>query len=134
MKHFKTIFLTGTFLMIMSATFFISGCEEDDPVDEVICTEEFRRIGVKVTGGELDDFYTLRISNGDTIRFSQDVYPMVNWYPILDDSYQPVLEGTVEDFMFVGVKDGNPVIQQNYEIGADPCHIFRQSGPQSIAL
>lgn len=134
MKTFKTIIATGTFLMILSAAFLLAGCDEDDTVDEIICTEEFRMIGVRITGGEIDDFYTVRISNGDTIRFSQDTYPLVNWYPILDDSYQPVLEGTVEDFTFVGVQDGNLVIQQNYEIGADQCHIFRQSGPQSITL
>lgn len=135
MKNFKTAIKTGAILMILSAAFLIWGCEDEDPVNEVICTEEFLMIGVKVTGEELTDFYTLRVSTSDTIRFTNgDTYPLVNWYPILDDSYQPILEGTEEEFLFVGELDGSELLRETYVIGADQCHIFRQSGPQSIAL
>lgn len=122
------IFLFAIFTTLMACS---SG---DDPV-EVNCTEEFRMIGVKVTGEELTDFYTLRVSTGDTIRFTNgDTYPLVNWYPILDDSFQPILEGSEEEFLFVGELDGPEVLRETYVIGADQCHIYRQSGPQAIAL
>jgi hypothetical protein len=112
-----------------------AGCSSDDDPGVVICTEEFRMIGVKVNGDELDNFYTLRVETGDEISFTEgDTYPLVNWYPILDDSYQTILEGVEEEFQFVGEIDGNEVLRENYVIGADQCHIYKVSGPQSIDL
>ena len=92
-------------------------------------------IGVKITGAGPDDFYTLRVETGDTIRFTGgDTYPLVNWYPVLDDSYQVILQGKEEQFQFVAEINGNEVVREDYFIGADQCHIYKVSGPQQIAL
>lgn len=110
-------------------------CSKDNGSGEVICSEEFRMVGLKVTGGKLTDFYTLRVSTGDTIRFTESgTYPLVNWYPVLDDNYQPLLEGTEEDFLFVGEIDQARVVEETFVIAADQCHIYKISGPQMISL
>lgn len=127
----------GKFRTILAISILAAliACSLDDDRTEVACTEEFRMIGLKITGVELDDFYTLRVETGDTIRFTEgDTYPLVNWYPVLDDSYQPVLEGREEQFGFVGMIDGAQVVAETFVIGSDQCHIYKVSGAQSVDL
>jgi hypothetical protein len=123
---------TIIFFMITIVGFLFSCTSEKD--DEINCTEEFVFILVKVTGGQLDDFYTVRKANADTIRFDYGEYPVSGWYPVLDDSFQPLLEDKKEDFHFTGLINGEVVIDQRYEIGADKCHIIRYSGPLEVPL
>lgn len=122
-------------LSIAVLLMFLLSCSSDDDPTAINCTEEFRLIGVKITGAEPDDFYTIRVETGDTIRFTDDdTYPLVNWYPILDDAYQVILEDKVEQFQFVGEINNVEVLRENYAFGADQCHIYKVSGPQSIDL
>jgi len=107
---------------------------EGTPV-EIICSNEFRTIGLTVTGGRLSDFYTVRESTKDTIRFTESgTYPISRWYPILDDSYQETLKDTEEQFYFYGAIDGTRVVQELYFISADACHIFKVSGKESVGI
>ena len=120
-------------LLIIWITLLAAGCNGNDD-QEVICSDEFKTIGVKVIGGRLDDFYTIRMATADTIRFTESgQYPLSNWYPILDDSYQPLLEGTREDFIFAGIKNATEVVRQQFSIGADVCHIIKYSGPVEVS-
>ena len=43
----------------------INGCIKSDPT---ICTEEFRTVGVEVTGKTLNKWFTVREKTGDTLR------------------------------------------------------------------
>lgn len=52
--------------------FFMISCNKKEN-SEIACTMEFRIITVEISGPELDDFYSIQISNGDTLRF--DVLP-----------------------------------------------------------
>ena len=114
---------------------FLAGCSGKDNNGEIICSNEFRIIGVTVSGGVLTDFYTVWPTTNDTIRYSDNQnYPMGHWYPVLDDSYQILLEGIEDDFYFVGIMDGVKVINQHFIIGADRCHIYKTSGPREIIL
>jgi hypothetical protein len=119
-------------LLILWITLLAAGCSGNDD-QEVVCSDEFKMIGVAVIGGKLDDFYTLRTVTADTIRFTASGQYPLNWYPILDDSYQPLLEGTREDFIFVGIKNATEVVRQQYSIGADVCHIIKYSGPAEVS-
>jgi|GEM_PF-813070 len=120
---------------IFAIFIMLAACSGKDNKDEIICSDEFRIVGVTVTGGELQDFYTVRSSTNDTIRYSDNQdYPMGRWYPVLDDSYQILLEGIEDDFYFVGILDGVKVINQHFIIGADRCHIYKLSGPREIIL
>ncbi len=114
---------------------FLVACSGNDHKDEIICTDEFRIVGVNVTGGELTDFYTVRPSINDTIPYNEDqTYPIGHWYPVLDDTYQILLEGIEDDFYFVGILDGEKVINQHFIIGADRCHIYKKLGPESVSF
>jgi len=121
------------FCSIVFAGLFQS-CEED-VTSGIVCTQEFRSIGVSIIGGSLTDYYTVRNSNLDTIRFSEDINSIdANWYPILDDSYQSKIANSEEVFTFIGEINNTIVINEEYIIKADECHIEKISGKSEIHL
>jgi len=99
-----------------------------------ICTEEFRTITVTITGGTLDDFYTIRKSTEETIRYSKEDGLTENYYPILDDSYQSKFANSQETFQFIGILNETIVVDEEYVIAADFCHINLVSGKTEIDL
>ncbi len=106
-------------------------CKEEP----VACTMEFRTVTVTVTGPALTSFYTLRTATGDTIRIGQEnVGGMVGVYPILDDSFQSVIEGRTENFVFKGFINDSLVVHESYGIAADKCHINYVSGNLNVTL
>jgi hypothetical protein len=123
------------FPILILLAVLLAACSTDANEEEVICTEEFIVIGVKVSGATLSDYYTVRVSNNDTIRFTNNsTYPIGNWYPILDDSYQAILENTQEDFIFYGKINDATVVNEAYIIGADQCHIKKISGASQVSV
>jgi hypothetical protein len=85
-----------------------------------------------VVGGTLDDFYTIRNSTADTLIF--EGAPFQNSYTVLDDNYQQILENKQENFKFIGIKSGIKVIEENFVISADQCHISKVSGKNSVNI
>lgn len=119
------------FILFLFAILFFACSKEAD----VICTEEFRFVGVNVEGDSLSDFFTIRQKTSDTIRSNQSVvFPEYIWYIILDDSFSQTLKNSSETFTFQGLIKDSVVISQEYVIKADECHITRQSGPDKIIL
>jgi len=117
-------------VVIILAGLFIS-CRNH----EVNCTEEFRTIGVTVIGDSLSDYYTVRISNSDTIRFTgYGGYPDSQWYPVLDDNIVQEIANTQETFKFIGEINDSIVIYEDYIIRADQCHVSKVSGEDVIQL
>lgn len=124
MRSLLTIFITALFL---------HSC--DLPEDnQVFCTKEFRTISVTITGGELDDFYTLRKSTGDTIKYGLEDVPFTDTYPILDDGFQATIAKSEEIFDFFGLINAIIVVDEEYIISADECHINLVSGETEIDL
>lgn len=123
MLKFKSFIYLTFSLFVVS---FTSSC-----VDPISCTEEFRSVSVEVIGGPLDNYYTLRIENGDTLQFGTSILP---YYPVLDDSFQPPLEGKQEEFQFIGALGDSIVVSEIYLISADECHINKVSGVASVTL
>lgn len=113
------------FLLIIS--FSCKPSEKD-----TICTAMFATVSIEITGSTLDSHYTIRTATGDTLHF-QDVL-LQNTYTVLDDNYQPVLEGKTETFRFEGIKSGNKVVSEDFVISADLCHISKVSGKNSINI
>lgn len=102
-------------------------CDKTPLENEVMCTEEFRTVGLTVVGDSLQDHYTIRISNNDTLRFSAFGF-QDNYYTVLDDSYASVLKNKEELFIFHGISDDSLVVTETFVIGADNCHIYKKSG------
>src|SRR5690625_4296604 len=110
------------------------GCNKESSHADVICTEEFVFITLTVTGGQLDDFFTIRESTGDTIRNDKlDVWDD-EAYVILDDKYVEEMKNSTENFLFQGFVEDSLVIESPYKIGADECHIKLIDGKTEISL
>ena len=103
--------------------------------EDVPCTMEFRTIGITVTGDSLTDYYTIRLSTADTLRF---IYgnPFIenHWYPVLDDNYQSKIANSQENFRFIGKINDTVVVNEAFIIKADACHIDKVSGKIEINL
>jgi len=102
--------------------------------EEIACTEEFRTVSIKVTGDTLTDFYTIRISNSDTIRIPADGYPDAYTYPVLNDNYQSVIANSQESFTFIGKINDTVVVNEAFVISADNCHIDKVSGKNGVNI
>ncbi len=124
-----TIFL---FLSILFSMFFYSCKEEDKPI---MCTEEFRTVGINVNGDSLTNYYTIRPFNNDTIlptNSFQGVYE--NYYVVLDDSYRANIANKQETFIFIGFINDSIVVNEEFIIKADDCHIEKVSGKETVNL
>ncbi|MCZ2277329.1 MAG: hypothetical protein LC117_05310 [Bacteroidia bacterium] len=120
-----------TFFFVVMLSVFTS-CGEKDK--SVACTLEFRQISVKITGEKLDEWYTIRLKNNDTIRWETGHTAGAEYYPVLDDSYQPKLEGKTEEFRFLGFKNNVMLVNEPFIISADKCHINLVNGKSEINL
>ena len=121
MNTIKTIFFG--FACLIS----ILSCKDD----EIFCTEEFRTVGLEITGAVLDDHFTIRVSNGDTLRVGTVFF---DFYPVLDDSFQPELENKEEQFSFIGIIADTIAVFEPFVIEADECHIMKVSGVDRVEL
>ncbi len=117
-------------IIFFTILFFISCAKEE----EVICTMEWRYISIDVKGGVLDNFYTIRKYTGDTIRYEKDNILGNNSYIILSDNYQNKIKNKEEIFIFKGYITDSLVVNEQYIIKADECHINYVSGKKEINL
>ncbi|KAA0992607.1 hypothetical protein [Dyadobacter aurulentus] len=109
-----------------------NACEPGPGRKDINCTEEFRTVGVKISGEPLSDYYTIRLSTSDTIRAKPGIEPSSGWYWILDDSYKELLKNRKEVFRFIGKRGNATVVDEEYLIEADHCHINKVSGKDEI--
>jgi len=108
-----------------------------DPCKGVMCTMLFAMVQTNVTDHSgnavaLDSFYTLRAKTGEKIYHDKNTMP--NGYTVLDDGYQKQLVNKNDSFYFVGYLKGKQVVNEPYVIGADCCHIKKQSGKDTIQI
>ncbi len=123
--------LVSFFILIVVSVLILISCTKDE---EVICTMEYRYILIDVKGGILDDFYTIRKYTGDTIRNEKDNIIGNNSYIILSDNYQNKIKNKEEIFIFKGYITDSLVVNEQFIIKADECHIDYVSGNKEINL
>ena len=123
--------LVSFFILIVVSILILISCTKDE---EVICTMEYRYISIDVKGGILDDFYTIRKYTGDTIRYEKDNIIGNNSYIILSDNYQNKIKNKEEIFIFKGYITDSLVVNEQFIIKADECHINYVSGKKEINL
>ena len=130
MKKIKSTIL---FIALLSVTLLIiiPSCSDV----EVNCTEEFRTVIITVTGDSLTDHYTFREKTLDTIKIGRDyIFPGYEGYPVLNDTYQPMIQNSRENFRFVGEINDTVVVNEEFVIEADQCHIEKISGKVQVDL
>jgi hypothetical protein len=113
---------------LFAAGIFLTSC---DP--QVVCTEEFRTFTLEVVGDTLTQTYTIRKDNQDTVQSATEPFSE-NKYTVLSDAYQPEMENKTLDFIFHGYIGDSLVIDEDYNISADKCHIDGVTGKIKIEL
>ena len=98
--------------------------------DLLVCSLIFFTEPVKVSGTVLDDFYSLRFSNGDTLRL-EDYNSKDQYYPILDDSFIPQTKDIQERIDFVTLR-GDQILKTLYTFTSNGCHVVKISGLEVI--
>jgi hypothetical protein len=96
---------------------------------------EFRYITIKVNGAILDTFFTVRLSNQDTIHLYKDTTSWGNLvYPVLTDAYQIHMVNRLDSFRFCGFINQTQVVNEVFVIKANECHIDYVSGRTEVTL
>ncbi|MEZ5018206.1 MAG: hypothetical protein R2800_14200 [Flavipsychrobacter sp.] len=138
MKHLSSILLTISIFIYTSCDKANNGA---DVCNDVVCSGIYATVLVNVQDinrneVSLFDFYTIRKSTGDTIRLPRNngAMPFTSPYTVLSDYYMNVFKNRSDHFRFIGIKDGKTVIDQEYFITADCCHIKKVTGPDTITI
>jgi hypothetical protein len=130
----KTLLL-GSLLSLLLMNF--SSCDKEPCEEDRYCTMVLVAVTLKVQSatGEpvrLDEAYTIRQSTGEIINHTQNMSAS-GVYVVLDDAYRASLyRSRQDDFKFVGKIGGRTVVEENYTIGADECHIVKRAGKDSV--
>lgn len=96
------------------------------------CTQEFRMITIEVNGAVLDDFYTIRLRTGDTIRRERPIAD--KYYEVLDDLWTNKIKKEGEYFLFEGKVGDSLLVREQFKIGHDECHIRLIEGRTRVDL
>jgi hypothetical protein len=120
-----------------------TSCEKDPknaPVEcgDIACTMMFAMVTVEVKDQQgnkviLDEYYTIREKTNDKLTL-QSHMPDSGTYTVLDDNFVATLKNASEQFRFVGKKNGVEVVNEQYTISADCCHINKVNGKSTVTI
>lgn len=132
--------MKNLFFFLSELVFTTPSCEYgdahqmDDCPSELLCTEEFRSYNYSPTeNGEpliLDNFYVRNMDNGNIYPNSNLNALMVpgTYLVITDMAFNEIKKsGTV--IRFFGIKNNQIVLQTDFSVGHDCCHVIPLSGP-----
>lgn len=105
---------------------------------DIACTMMFAMVNVEVKdqGGNkviLDEHYTLREKDGQKLNV-QAIGIDSNVHTVLDDNFITTLKNKTELFRFIGKKNGVEIVNEQYEISGDCCHINKVTGKETIIV
>lgn len=133
-------------LSILFVILLFQSCMKGEDVDGCngICTEEFRTITIEIKDAEgnpvaLDSFSVINTGNGNELGTSInnpefDYFRENGTYPIFSDLYSQEFRQREITINFKGFIDETEVINENYEVGADCCHVYYISGERELQI
>lgn len=107
-----------------------TSCKDDDTA----CTMDFRTVVITVSGQNLNDVYTIRVDNEEKLTFDQGNALGNETYVVIDDSYVDKMKNQTLDFLFVGEVNGSVVVEEEFTIQADECHVEYVSGNTDVQI
>lgn len=125
---------------------FFAGCENNDPNDcaNQACTMDFRTITLTVKDPEnnpvaLDSIKVTNLENGvDLTRELNNVefeaMREVGVYPLFGDEYVRDFSNKEVEINFKGYIDHQEIINSDFKVGADCCHVLLISGVPEISI
>lgn len=112
-------------------------CFPEDCPEDLMCTEEFRSVGIFIKDGNdqpvsLDEYYTYHTGNQKIYTFEQQ-YGEEGFYPVITDAQLPELNKTGSLVKFIGITAGD-TITADFLIGHDCCHVLKLEGEGEIVI
>ena len=136
-------------LSLVFLSIFLVACnDKDDPAKQdcsmVSCTQNFVTITVSVKDvpGEaivLDTYKVIDNATGEDLAadLNAEEYQYLKeqgFYPILSDANRVQYQNTTATLTFKGYVANEEVINEDYEVGADCCHVSLITGNTEIVL
>ena len=103
---------------------------------DIACTEEFRTIGVTITQDNQPlnlDRYTVT-TEGEALELDNNLGMGSGWHTLFTDAFQKTYQNREITLSLKGYLGTEMVVNQDYVVGADCCHIYLVSGPEEISL
>jgi hypothetical protein len=125
-------------ILLLFSLLFLFACSDRGK----ICTEEFRMISVEITDTvnepiEIDNYYLIKVESGDTV-FTKDNPAVGNDISgeliIFTDNQMAYTDEEGKEFRLNCYKDQTNIVQENYQIRHDGCHVELVSGKTRIRL
>ncbi len=117
----------------------MAGCADGiNPIEcgtNLMCTDQFEIHIYEAVDGEnnpitLDSFYSQNLDNGNIYDFSEHVDIVDgNTYVVITDAEMDEVKRNGTTIRFFGEKDGEVIIQEDFLVGHDCCHIVVLEGP-----
>lgn len=125
---------------------FFAGCAYTETTDctNKACTEVFKTIAVTILDSDqnqvaLDSFKVINLENGNDL--TRIVHPaefeamMENGtYPLFGDEFVQEFRNKKVEINFKGFRDNLEIVNSNYTVGADCCHVILISGEPEISI
>lgn len=117
---------------------FCSCSEEDEPLECLenrACTEIFVTFAYAPVDSQdqsilLDSYYSQNLDNGQRYSFTDDDLQLrTGSFTVITDAQIEQLKSTGTTIRFIGIKDSRIVLEQDFFIGHDCCHIIPLEGP-----
>ncbi|WP_299533360.1 hypothetical protein [Ulvibacterium sp.] len=144
----KTIRIIPVLFAIVTC---LSGCSDDDDnglersdCNEVVCTLQFVTLNVTIRDASgvvipLDAFEVTIVKSGEDITREVSGQEFENLrqngiYPLFGDEFADRYRNNTEIINFKGFIEGKEVVNNNYEVGADCCHVLLVHGDLNIII
>ncbi|KYG74077.1 hypothetical protein [Roseivirga spongicola] len=129
------------YILFLLTLLAFSSCGEDEismlsaPCNQdLVCTEELRYLSYKaMLDGKpvvLDNYYVKNLDNGNLYQESSlNDHLDEGQYVVVSDVRLSEIKKTGTILRFFGIKNNEIVLQQDFTVGHDCCHIIPLSGP-----
>ncbi|MEP2056817.1 MAG: hypothetical protein ABJJ05_03370 [Maribacter litoralis] len=134
-------------IIVVFLSLFLVACNDNDDAEqqdcsEAICTHNFVTITVSVKdeAGDavsLDNFEVIDTATGENLAESttaEEYHNDQGIYPIISDAYRTKYQNNTATLLFKGFIGDEQVVNEEFEIGADCCHVSLIAGNRTIVL
>lgn len=128
-------------LMIVALMFGMMACDDDTSAplectqDDLVCTEIFITLTFSPLDDtdslqELDNYYSQNLDNGNIYNFSNLAGAgNIGGYIYITDAQLEEVKSSGTTIRFIGEKDGVIVVEEDFVVGHDCCHVQLIEGP-----
>ncbi|MBO3700566.1 hypothetical protein [Roseivirga sp. E12] len=129
------------YLLIINLIFITACSNDDQPLnnnedcpDNIVCTEILISLTFSPKDGNdnpifLDSYYSQNLDNGQTYSITNGTVLSTASYVVVSDEQLDEINQNGTNIRFIGIQGNQIVVQQDFVVGHDCCHVVPLSGP-----